>query len=47
MTFSPMLDMSRDIRWGRTAEGPGEDPWVAVQMAREGSRFRGSDLACA
>lgn len=26
MTFAPMLDVSRDPRWGRTAEGPGEDP---------------------
>ena len=34
LTFSPMLDVSRDIRWGRTAEGSGEDTWVAVQMAR-------------
>ena len=35
MTFSPMLDVSRDIRWGRTAEGSGEDTWVGVQMARQ------------
>src|SRR5580693_10624294 len=34
MTFSPMLDVSRDIRWGRTAEGSGEDTWLSVQMAR-------------
>lgn len=34
LTFAPMLDVSRDPRWGRTAEGPGEDPLVAVEMAR-------------
>src|SRR5579863_1568876 len=33
MTFAPMLDVPRDPRWGRTAEGPGEDPWVAQQLA--------------
>ena len=31
MTFAPMLDVSRDPRWGRTAEGPGEDPWLGAQ----------------
>jgi beta-glucosidase len=46
MTFAPMLDISRDLRWGRTAEGPGEDPWVAVQLARAKVRgFQGHDLA--
>ena len=36
----------RDIRWGRTAEGSGEDTWVAVQMARAKVRgYEGSDLA--
>jgi beta-glucosidase len=46
MTFAPMLDISRDPRWGRTAEGPGEDPWVAVQMARAKVRgFQGENLA--
>src|SRR5579864_6763048 len=46
LTFSPMLDISRDIRWGRTAEGPGEDTWVSVQMARAKVRgYEGSDLA--
>jgi beta-glucosidase len=45
MTFSPMLDVSRDIRWGRTAEGSGEDTWVNVQMARAKVRgYEGSDL---
>ena len=46
MTFAPMLDVSRDLRWGRTAEGPGEDPWLAVQIARAKVRgFQGTDLA--
>jgi beta-glucosidase len=46
MTFSPMLDVSRDIRWGRTAEGSGEDTWLSVQMARAKVRgYEGSDLA--
>ncbi len=46
MTFAPMLDVSRDLRWGRTVEGPGEDPWLAVQIARAKVRgFQGDDLA--
>jgi beta-glucosidase len=46
MTFAPMLDVSRDLRWGRTAEGPGEDPWLAVQIAHAKVRgFQGADLA--
>lgn len=46
LTFSPMLDVSRDIRWGRTAEGSGEDTWVAVQMARAKVRgYEGADLS--
>jgi beta-glucosidase len=45
MTFAPMLDISRDPRWGRTAEGPGEDPWLASQIARAKVRgFQGPDL---
>ncbi len=34
MTFAPMLDVARDPRWGRIAEGPGEDPFVGQVMAR-------------
>ncbi|MBS0420382.1 MAG: glycoside hydrolase family 3 C-terminal domain-containing protein [Proteobacteria bacterium] len=46
LTFSPMLDVSRDIRWGRTAEGSGEDTWVAVQMARAKVKgYEGTDLS--
>jgi beta-glucosidase len=33
MTFAPMLDIARDPRWGRIAESPGEDPWVAAAFA--------------
>jgi beta-glucosidase len=48
MTFAPMLDVSRDLRWGRTAEGPGEDPWLAVRIAHAKVRgFQGADLASA
>ena len=32
-TFSPMLDIARDPRWGRMAEGSGEDPYLAARMA--------------
>lgn len=46
LTFAPMLDVSRDPRWGRTVEGPGEDPWLAAQIARAKVRgFQGGDLA--
>jgi beta-glucosidase len=46
MTFAPMLDIARDPRWGRSAEGPGEDPWVAMRMADAKVRgFQGDDLA--
>ncbi|MBS0448986.1 MAG: glycoside hydrolase family 3 C-terminal domain-containing protein [Proteobacteria bacterium] len=48
LTFAPMLDVSRDLRWGRTAEGPGEDPWLNVRIARAKVRgFQGADLAAA
>jgi beta-glucosidase len=46
MTFAPMLDISRDLRWGRTAEGPGEDPWLGALFATAKVRgFQGKDLA--
>src|SRR6185437_13857120 len=48
MTFAPMLDVSREPRWGRTIEGPGESPWVGRQLAEAKVRgFQGSDLAAA
>src|SRR5690242_5387545 len=32
-TFSPMLDIARDPRWGRIVEGAGEDPYLGSAMA--------------
>src|SRR6266550_129164 len=32
-TFSPMVDIARDARWGRMAEGAGEDPFLGSEMA--------------
>ncbi|MFR3331905.1 MAG: glycoside hydrolase family 3 N-terminal domain-containing protein [Odoribacter splanchnicus] len=32
-TFAPMVDVSRDARWGRVMEGAGEDPWYAGLVA--------------
>lgn len=32
-TFTPMLDLSRDPRWGRCVESPGEDPYLGSRMA--------------
>ena len=46
MTFAPMLDVSRDPRWGRIAESPGEDPFVGSAFARAKIRgFQNSGLA--
>jgi beta-glucosidase len=48
MTFAPMLDISRDPRWGRGVEGPGEDPWLGARMAEAKVRgFQGDDLSAA
>ena len=33
-TFSPMVDIARDARWGRIAEGGGEDPYLGSQIAK-------------
>ncbi|SHK41206.1 beta-glucosidase BglX [Epilithonimonas mollis] len=33
-TFSPMVDISRDPRWGRVAEGSGEDPYLGSEIAK-------------
>jgi len=35
IAFGPMLDVSRDGRWGRVVEGPGEDPWLAARFAAD------------
>ena len=47
-TFAPMIDITRDPRWGRIAESPGEDPFLASKLAVamvEG--FQGDDLGAA
>lgn len=45
-TFAPMVDVARDQRWGRAAEGGGEDPWWGAQLAAARVRgFQGDDLA--
>ncbi len=54
-TFSPMVDIARDARWGRITEGAGEDPYLGSAFARayvrgyQGSRLDdpASILACA
>jgi beta-glucosidase len=46
LTFAPMLDVARDPRWGRIAESPGEDPWLASRFAEAKIRgLQGRDLA--
>jgi beta-glucosidase len=45
LTFAPMLDVSRDVRWGRMAEGPGEDPWLASRFAEAKIRGFQRDLS--
>lgn len=45
-TFSPMVDITRDARWGRVVEGAGEDPHLGAAMALAQLRgFRGKGLA--
>lgn len=54
-TFSPMVDIARDARWGRMAEGAGEDPFLGAAMAEayvrgyQGARLDAPDsiAACA
>lgn len=44
--FAPMVDVARDPRWGRIAEGAGEDPFLGKAMARARVRgFQAGDLA--
>lgn len=53
-TFSPMVDIARDPRWGRVSEGSGEDPYLGSQIARamvrgyQGSGYRDAKtmMAC-
>lgn len=45
-TFAPMVDISRDPRWGRTSEGFGEDPFLVSQCSRASVKgFQGSSPA--
>ncbi|MDH3770563.1 MAG: glycosyl hydrolase, partial [Nitrospirota bacterium] len=47
-TFAPMIDISRDARWGRIAESLGEDPFLTgVLGAAMVQGFQGDDLAAA
>ena len=44
--FSPMVDIARDPRWGRIAEGSGEDPYLGSAIARAMVKgYQGSDLS--
>ncbi len=53
-TFSPMVDISRDPRWGRVSEGNGEDPYLGAAIARamikgyQGENLKNNDeiMAC-
>lgn len=45
-TFSPMTDLCRDPRWGRIAEGSGEDPYLGAQIGAAMVRgYQGKNLA--
>ncbi len=45
-TFAPMVDISRDARWGRVMEGGGEDPYLGMHIARARVKgFQGDDLS--
>jgi beta-glucosidase len=45
-TFSPMVDIARDPRWGRMVEGAGEDPYLGSIMARAYVRgYQGKSLS--
>ncbi len=45
-TFAPMVDISRDARWGRISEGAGEDPYLGSRIAEARVRgFQGNDLS--
>ncbi|TVZ60285.1 beta-glucosidase [Flavobacteriaceae bacterium MAR_2010_105] len=45
-TFAPMVDVSRDARWGRVMEGAGEDPYLGSKIAEARvNGFQGDDLS--
>ncbi len=44
-TFAPVMDIARDPRWGRIAEGFGEDPYLCSLLAKAAVEgFQGEDL---
>jgi beta-glucosidase len=44
--FSPMVDITRDARWGRIAEGSGEDPYLGAEIAKAMVKgYQGDDLS--
>ncbi|MDD3721386.1 MAG: beta-glucosidase BglX [Lutibacter sp.] len=44
-TFAPMVDISRDARWGRVSEGSGEDVYLGSEIAKARVKgFQGDDL---
>ena len=44
--YSPMVDIARDARWGRIAEGSGEDPWWGSEIAKAMVKgYQGDDLS--
>lgn len=46
LTFAPMVDVTRDPRWGRVVESPGEDPWLAALFAAAKVKgFQGTDIS--
>lgn len=45
-TFSPMVDIARDPRWGRVVEGYGEDPYLTSRFCQAAVRgYQGEDLS--
>lgn len=45
-TFAPMIDVSRDARWGRIMEGSGEDPYLTAQVGVAKIKgYQGEDLS--
>ena len=45
-TFSPMVDICRDARWGRVSEGNGEDPFLGAAIAQAMVRgYQGKDMS--
>ena len=45
-TFTPMLDISRDARWGRIAESLGEDPYLAGELGAQSRHSSRVFISC-